>query len=205
MRAGLDPFEQNGDTLTDADAHGAKGVATTATMQLVNGSNSQACTAGTQRVAQSNGATVRVDAWVIVLKAQLAQYGQALCGEGLVQLDDVNLSERDAGVGQQRLRGRGGADPHDAGSHSGGCHADHACPGGQTVLSGGGFVGQHQGAGAVVHATGVPSGNRTVGAHHTAQLGQCFQRGVARVFVVLHHNRVTLALGDGYWNDLFGQ
>jgi hypothetical protein len=36
---------------------------------------------------------VRVDTRVVVLQAQLPQHGQALCSEGFVQLDHIDLRQ----------------------------------------------------------------------------------------------------------------
>ena len=82
--------------------------------------------AGAQRVAQGDGAAVRVHARIVVGDAQLAQHGQALRGEGLVQLDHVHLFQRQAGLGQHLARRGRRADAHDARRDAGGGHADHA-------------------------------------------------------------------------------
>eukprot|EP01137_Pigoraptor_chileana_P034749 Opistho-2@27764 len=94
-----DPLDDQGDALTHPDAHGAQGIASARAMQLVDGGGDQASAAGAQRVTQGNGAAVRVDAGVIVGQAQLAQHGQALGGEGFVQLDHVHLRQAQAGQG----------------------------------------------------------------------------------------------------------
>ena len=47
-----------------------------------------------ERVAERDGAAVRVDVRRVVGQAEVAQHGEALRGEGLVELDHVHLVER---------------------------------------------------------------------------------------------------------------
>jgi hypothetical protein len=52
---------------------------------------------GAQESGQARLRRVRVDTRVIVAQAQLAQHREALCSEGLVQLDHVDLVELQTG------------------------------------------------------------------------------------------------------------
>ena len=80
----------------------------------------------------------------LVFQAQHAQHGQPLGGKGFVEFNHIELRQREAGLCQHLLRGRGRPDAHDARRHTGGGHADHTGPGGQAVLSGLGLTGQQQ-------------------------------------------------------------
>src|SRR5690606_24215818 len=109
-------------------------VAATCTMQLIDSRECQAGAAGSQRVAQSNSTTVGVYARVVVLQAQLTQNGQALRCERLVQFDDIDLVDRDPGVGEDFLRGWSRADTHDARCNTGRRHTNDTGARSQTVL-----------------------------------------------------------------------
>lgn len=85
-----------------------------------------------------------------------------------------------------------------------GGHADDTGTGHQVVLLGRIFIGQQQGAGAVVHAGGIACSHCAVWAHYALELGQCFQRGRAGVLVLAEHNGVTLLLRDRHGHDFLG-
>jgi len=146
-----------------------------------------------------------VHARVVVLQAQHAQHGDALGREGLVEFDHIDLIERQAGEGQHLLGGRCGADAHHARCDAGGGHAHHACLGREAVLCRGGLIGQQQRARAVVHAAGVACRHAALGRDDALEFGERFQAGFARVFVLAHHDRVALFLGDGHRHDLARQ
>ena len=105
------PLEQQCDTLADADAHGAQRITATRFLQLVDRGRHQARTTGAKRMAKRDCATVRVDTRIVVLQAQVAQYGKALGSEGFVHLDQVKLIQVEPGQGQQFSRGRCGPVP----------------------------------------------------------------------------------------------
>ena len=65
-------------------------------VQLIDRGRHQPRAAGAERVAERDRAAVRVDARVVVGQAEVAQHGQPLRGEGLVQLDHVDLRQRRA-------------------------------------------------------------------------------------------------------------
>ena len=67
-----------------------------------------------------------VDAGVAVWQTQVAQHGQALCGEGFVEFDDVHLRQAQAREFQHLARGRCRAEAHDARRQAGCGHAHHA-------------------------------------------------------------------------------
>src|SRR6218665_1211030 len=77
-RQASDAFDDQGDALADADAHGAQRIAAAAAMQLVDGGGDQPRTAGAERMAQGNGAPVRIDARIVVGQAKVAHDGQSL-------------------------------------------------------------------------------------------------------------------------------
>jgi hypothetical protein len=111
-----------------------------------------------------------------------------LRGKGFVEFDHVHLRHREAGQRQHFLRGRRRAYAHDARRDAGRGHADHSRLRREAILCGRGLVGQQQRAGAVVHAAGIAGGHRAVGPHHALELGQRFERGLARMLVLAHHN-----------------
>ena len=117
---GSDPFQQDGDALADADAHRADGVATASRLELVRRRRREARAAHPERVAERDGAPVRVHVLGVVGQPEIAESGQGLGGERLVQLDHVDPAHFEAGAGQQLPRRRHGTDPHDARRDAGG-------------------------------------------------------------------------------------
>src|ERR1700731_2795789 len=113
-----DPFEHCGDTLADADAHRHERISPAGTPQLAGGGQGDARTRGAQWVADRNRAAVHVDAAVVERQFEAAQAGQHLGGEGLVDLDHVDVREAEPGAGERLFRGFDGADAHDPRRHS---------------------------------------------------------------------------------------
>ena len=83
-----------------------KRVAAAGAVQLVDGGGDQARTAHAERVADGDGSAVRVHVRRVVGQAELAQHGQRLRGERLVELDHVHLVERAARPRQHLARRR---------------------------------------------------------------------------------------------------
>jgi hypothetical protein len=80
--------------------------------------------AGAERVAQCDGSTV--DVHPLRIEAELADAGDRLDREGLVQLDQVEVRQGEAGAAQRLSGGRNRPQTHAAGIHSGHCRGDHS-------------------------------------------------------------------------------
>src|SRR6185312_14214682 len=109
-----DTLDDHGDSLADADAHGAEGVAAFGALQLIDGGREEPCAACAERMAEGNSAALRIDAWVVVGNVQLAKHREALGGESFVQLDDVDLIERQSRFGEHAPGGGDRAHSHHA-------------------------------------------------------------------------------------------
>src|SRR5258708_13507886 len=79
-----DLFQDHGNALAHADAHGAQRVAAAQRVQLVHGGGGQAGTGGTQRMAQRNGAPPLVDAAGILRKTPIPPPRPAPPGESFL-------------------------------------------------------------------------------------------------------------------------
>lgn len=66
-----DAFEDHGDPLTNANAHGSEGVAAADAMQLVDGGGREPRARGPQGMAERDCATVRVHAGIVIGEAQV--------------------------------------------------------------------------------------------------------------------------------------
>src|SRR5689334_11360344 len=96
--------------LTDPDAEGGHAVAGSAPAHLVRKRGQQARPRAAQRVAERDRAAV--DVQPLLVDAELAGAGDDLRGEGLVQLDEVDVVYPQAGR-RERLRRRvQRTDPH---------------------------------------------------------------------------------------------
>src|SRR5437899_6254142 len=85
------PLEHRGDALADADAHRDERVAAADTLQLTGGGQCDARARGAERVADRDRTAVHVDPAVVERQLEPAQASQHLRGEGLVDLDHVNV------------------------------------------------------------------------------------------------------------------
>src|SRR5690554_4005469 len=200
---GLYPLDEHGDTLAYTYTHGAQGVAAAGALQLQGGGHQQAGAGHAQRVAQGDGAAVGVDPGVVVLDAQLTHDREALCGEGFVQFDDVDLVDGQALLVQQLAYCRYRADAHDARLDAGGGHAEDPGDRLEAVFLHCVGTGDQHGGGAVVDAGGVAGGNAAVFTEGCGQCGQFLQGRGAGVLVLVEDQRLLLATGDLDGDDLF--
>src|SRR5579875_3394041 len=106
--ASLEPLDDGGDALAAADAEGGEAEPLVEHFQVVDEVGDEAAAAGAERVAQRDGAAVGIE--LTLVNAELADDGDALRGEGLVQLDHVNVRKLQAGAGQRLADGGDGAD-----------------------------------------------------------------------------------------------
>src|SRR5471030_1263437 len=194
-------LDDDGDALPHADAHGAQRVAPAAALQLVHRGRHQARAAHAQRMAERDGAAVRIDARVVVAQAERAQHRQSLRGKGLVQFDDVDLVQRHAELAQQLLRGRHRPHAHDARRHAGARHADHAGARCQAVAPGRVGAGQQQGAGAVVDARRVAGRDAAIRPDHAFQFRQRLDGGRARMLVLREDDGIAFFLCQRHRHD----
>src|SRR6476619_4260828 len=81
--AGSGGFEEDGDALADADAHGGQGTADAAVVQFDGGGQGDPGPAGAQRVTQRDRAAVRVDVLGVLRETELPQHAECLRGERL--------------------------------------------------------------------------------------------------------------------------
>src|SRR4029453_16653507 len=109
----LEVLEDAGRALAAADAHGDHAVAGPAAGQLGQELDGELGAGGAHGVAEGDGAAVDVD--LVEVEAQLAEDGQGLGGEPLVELDQVNVVQAEPGQLQHLGDGHGGADAHDVG------------------------------------------------------------------------------------------
>ena len=113
-----DAFDDGGNTLADADAHGAKCPFHFASFQLPSSGQHQPRTAHPKRMPEGDSASVRIDMFPILQQAEVAQHRDALGGESFVKFDDVDLSDIDIELRQKLPRRRHRTNAHHAGSDS---------------------------------------------------------------------------------------
>src|SRR6185436_1538210 len=84
------------DALPHPDAHGGQAVAAGTLPKTVHQVDDEPGTAHPEWVSEGDGAAIHVDAFGI--KPQLAYARHSLAGEGLVELDEVEVGDREAGT-----------------------------------------------------------------------------------------------------------
>src|SRR5882762_7292772 len=97
----LNTFENQRNSLADADAHGAERISALGSQEMVERRGHKTRAAGAQGVPESNRATVWVHMRRVVRDSQFAQRGQRLRSECFVQFHDVHLSERQTCFGEK--------------------------------------------------------------------------------------------------------
>ena len=112
-------FDDGGDAHAAADAQRAEPRFEPAPLQLVEQRAEQHRAGGAERVAERDRAAVDVD--LLVRHAHLAHEAHRHGGEGLVDLEQVDVVHRQPGLGERLARGR-----HRAGEHDGRVGPDSA-------------------------------------------------------------------------------
>ena len=156
-------------------------------------------------MTQRDGAAMRIHVFGVIGQSQLPHHRDALACESLIQLDDVDVTDAHAHVGEQLLHRRRRADAHDARWDPGRDHGHDARARRQAVALSPFFGGDQQRRGAVVHARGVAGRHRAGIAERGLQLGQHFQRGVVPGMLIDRHHRVALAAFNRDRHDLAGE
>src|SRR6267143_5027914 len=95
----LDTFQNQGNSLAYADAHGAQRVFSLCAQELVERRGDKARAAGSQRMTDGDGTAIWIHVRRVVWNSQFAQDSQCLRCEGFVQLDHVHLRQRQTGFG----------------------------------------------------------------------------------------------------------
>ena len=90
------PLQRQRHALADADAHGGQRALAAALFQAVHRGQREARAGHAERMAERDGAAVRIDVLGIVGDAELAQAGQALRGERFVELDQIEIADLQA-------------------------------------------------------------------------------------------------------------
>src|SRR5699024_8111190 len=135
-------FEDGRDALAAADAHGLKPVAGLAAIHLTQPSRQDPTAGGADAMAERDARAIDVEAVEVALApAPLAGDGERLRGEGLVELDEIDVRQLEAGPLQRPGRGRDRADAHGLRGHAGHGPADQAAERSEAVRLGSGTSG----------------------------------------------------------------
>src|SRR5947209_15316839 len=97
----LYPLQHRRDALANTDAHRDESIAPAGTLQLARRGQRDARSRGAQGMADRDRATVRVDPAVVKRQFEPAQAGEDLRRKSLVDLDDVDVLEGEAGALQR--------------------------------------------------------------------------------------------------------
>src|ERR1044072_5366239 len=119
-----DAFEDRRQALADADAHRRDPVLAAAAAQLTDQGGGEASAGAAERVAEGDRAAVDVE--LLFVDAELAGAGEHLRGEGLVELDQVDLLEGETGRVERAGNRQRRADPHVGGVDAGDAEGDDA-------------------------------------------------------------------------------
>jgi hypothetical protein len=172
----IDIFEHNGNTLTASDACRTNGVSLASALEFMNQVSRDARARRSQRMAQGNRAAV--DVGLGRIEVQCLHDGKGLHSKSLVDLDNVNVVQRELGLGERLFDGRNGADAHDAGIHTDNTVADDTSKRSQVVALDSGFTGNHHGSGAIANARRITGSDDTSLLEYGRQFGQALDGGL---------------------------
>src|SRR2546421_5669258 len=193
--------EQGGDTLAPADAHRHDPPLGLAPLQLIGQLDGEDRAGGADRMAEGDGAAVRVDLFGIDF--QLPDDRDGLRRKGLVELHQIDVVDRHADFLEQVLDGENRRNPHDLGGDPSDRVRDPLELWVDSELRSLRPGHHHDGGTGIVDARGVARG-------HTAALPksrlQAAERldggGRARMLIDLGDDRLTLLLRNGNRHDL---
>ncbi len=176
----------------------------------MGGGGEDAGAGGADRVAERDARAVGVEPLVGGVDLPLAQDGEDLGGEGLVELDQADLVEGEPGPIEGGAAGEDGPDAHPLGLAAGDGPRLERQQRSQATLLGLGPSGHDAHRGAVVLAGRVAGGDRRLLVDvqpDRAQRGELLQRDVGtRVLVAVDDDiGLAAAAGDGHWDQLVGE
>ena len=93
------PFDDGGNPLPDADAHGAERTPGPPQFEFPHRGQHQPDAAHAERMAKRYRAAVRIDMLGVLGQAKLPENGDALSSEGFVEFDQVDFTDPDARAG----------------------------------------------------------------------------------------------------------
>ena len=166
---------------------------------VVEQADKDACAAGTDGMTKGDGTA----AWVqpLHIKAEQAGAAEGLNGEGLVDLDGIDLFEVPAGAVANAADGSDRTESHQRGITTDSGAGDDAGARGELVLGDGFVTGKQDAGSSVVDAGGVASGDAAVFAEGGLELGEGLDGGVGARVLVLADD--SIRAGDG--DDLAGE
>src|SRR5690606_16666394 len=197
-------LEDGGDALPPADAHRLEPVAAAAALELVEQGGHDAHTGGAHRVPEGDARAVDVEL-VLVVPVPALQHRQHLAGEGLVQLDEVHVPERQAGALEELLHGGDRPDAHDP-RLAARRRPSHQVAHRLQAQRLGALLAHHQARGGrVVLLRGVAGRDDAV-LHDGPELRQCLDGGVGtHALVARDDHRIALALWHAHGHHLVGE
>src|SRR5664280_653553 len=197
----VDPLHDRGDPLPYADAHRGQAIAAAGPGEAMNQRRDQTPTAGAQWMTKGDGPAVHVHPRRV--KAQLADAGDRLAGERLVEFDEIQIGRADARPFQSLASGGYGPKTHDGRIHSGNGRGDDSGHWAQTELAGSPRLHDQHRGGAVVDAARVACGTGSAVAEGRLQARQRLSGRVRpRILVRVHDDRPALALWNRYRHEL---
>src|SRR5579863_10262138 len=113
-------LNDEGNALSDSDAHRAERVFHIGAPQLTRGGGDESRATRAERVADCDCSAVWINVRRIVLQSKLPHHGKSLRRERFVQLDHIHLIERQSCLRQNFFRCWNWPDAHDARGNA--CH-----------------------------------------------------------------------------------
>ena len=191
-------FPDDGAAHPQADAHRGQAVAHVGVgLEVVGQLRHQPHPAGGERVSGGDRAAIRVDAGVVVGDAEVVEEGEDLHGEGLVELEESDVRNRQAGLGEGFLGRRDRADAHDLGLDADEGELDQAHSDGQPELLGGVLRGEQAGGRAVVDAGRIAGGHPSVRPEGRLERTEIIEGGAGARWLVGDGEAVSLLRTTG--------
>src|SRR6187455_3122458 len=191
----LPALDQNGDTLSAADARACDSVFLLAGDELAAERQHEPRAGGAERMPERDGAAV--DVCLLTIETEIFFHGEILRRERLVDFEQIDVLLRKPGFFEQALDGGCGTDAHLGRVDTHHVPRHDLGHGLQAVAPGRFGAGQHETRRAVHHAAGIAGGNGTVFAERGSQLREAVLGGIDEEVIVALDGGTTL-LFDGH-------
>ena len=186
----------------EADAERGQAVAHVgAPAELVGELCHQPHAGGGERMAAGDRAPVRVESRIVGRDADTVAPRENLDGEGLVQLEEADVVDRQPGLREDALRGGHGPDAHEMRLDPGVGKPDEAHRRLEPELRGHGLGGEEARGGAVGEPRGVAGGDSAARAERGAECGEALERRLGSQELVARGDPPPLLAEDAHRHD----
>src|SRR5579884_1241035 len=192
----LEVLENSGGAHAPSDAHRDHAVTGIAALHFLKDCGGDLRAGASEGMAERDSAAVDIDA--VEVEAREPDHGERLDGEGFVELNDIDLVQREAGQFERLGDGVDRANAHLFGLATRGGEAHEARQRADAEGAGARLAHDHRGGGAVGSLRRIAGSDRSMGMEGGFEFGEGIERGIgARSFIGFEFDFGALRLRAG--------